>query len=327
MSETSGGWRGAAAGLALVLGAPLCALAQEPGQDGDLAVFRRLRAEGLEAAGAGESDVARARERLAQADARLPNHAGLILLRARTAHLDGDEPDVLRQLGRYAAAGLTMDLGADRHFSGLTPGPAQAALAARLADNACPVGQDRLTPLMRLNAPVLIESVAFDHRRVRWLASSVHDRTIVALTAEGAASPFLAEDAAVLGVFGLALDEQRDVLWAATAGVAQAHGLTPEQTNTAELLMIDAGTGAVTARFSLPDDAEHAFGDVALGPDGSVYVSDSLSGQILRLPPGGEALQVLVPAGVLGSPQGIVAAGDGSHLIVADYSRACTASP
>ena len=137
MSETGGGWRGAAAALALVLGAPLCAAAQNAAPEGDLAVFQRLRAEGLEAAGDG--DIPRARDRLARADARLPNHAGLILLRARTAHLDGDEQDVLRQLGRYAAAGLTLDLGADRHFSALTPGPDQAALAARLADNARPV--------------------------------------------------------------------------------------------------------------------------------------------------------------------------------------------
>ncbi|MBA3999538.1 hypothetical protein [Brevundimonas sp.] len=318
MSETGGGWRGAAAALALVLATPLCAGAQEPVAAGDLAAFQRLRAEGLEAAG--EGDIPLARARLAQADARLPNHAGLILLRARTAHLDGDEQEALRQLGRYAAAGLTLDLGADRHFSGLTPGPDQAALAARLADNARAVGQDRLTPLMRLNAPVLIESVAFDGRRGRWLASSVHDRTIVALTAEGAVSPYLAEDADALGVLGLALDTERDVLWAATAGLPQVRGLTPEQANAAELLKIDPATGAVTARFSPPDDADHAFGDVALGPDGAVYVSDSLSGQILRLPPDGETLQTLVPAGVLGSPQGIIVVEDGTSLIVADYS-------
>ena len=74
------------------------------------------------------------------------------------------------------------------------------------------------------------------------------------------------------------------------------------------------------ARFSPPDDGDHAFGDVALGPDGAVYVSDSLSGQVLRLPPGAETLQSLVPAGFLGSPQGIVVAEDGTSLIVADYS-------
>ena len=318
MSEAGGGWLAAAAALVFALAPPFCAAAQEPFREGDLAVFQRLRAEGLEAAGDG--NMALARQRLAEADARLPNHAGLILLRARTAHLDGDEDGALRQLERYAAAGLALDLAEDRHFSNLPAGPGRDALVERLAENARPVGQDILTPLLRLHVPILVESVAFDSRRSRWLASSVHERTIVAVSAGGDVSSFLAGDAEALGVLGLVLDDERGVLWAATAGLPQARDLAPEKANTAELLRIDVATGTVTARFSLADDADHAFGDVALGPDDTLYVSDSLSGQVLRLPPGAESLQVLVPGGVLGSPQGIVAAVDGSHLIVADYS-------
>ena len=58
-------------------------------------------------------------------------------------------------------------------------------------------------------------------------------------------------------------------------------------------------------------------GDVTLGPDGVVYVA---GGDLFQMKPGREALEVLLPAGQMRSPQGMAVTPDGAALIVADYS-------
>jgi hypothetical protein len=79
---------------------------------------------------------------------------------------------------------------------------------------------------------------------------------------------------------------------------------------------------AVERRYELADGREHALGDMALGADGTVYVSDGLGGGVYRIEPEAKAqLALLVPAGLLRSPQTPVPLPDGRRLLVPDYSR------
>jgi len=61
-------------------------------------------------------------------------------------------------------------------------------------------------------------------------------------------------------------------------------------------------------------------GDLTVGPDGTIYASDSVGGAVFRLRPGDRAASVLVPEGRLRSPQGMVLSADGRRLYVADYA-------
>ena len=287
--------------------------------ESDVAAFRRLRTEAVAAAGA--DDLTTAASRLAEADARIPNHPGLMLMRARVAAAAGRPDEAMIQLNRYAAAGLVMNLAADRALSALAGHPDFDALAAVIEANRAPVGSSRLTTVAGLPSAVLVESVARDEARGRWLVSQVRGRTIVALDDAGEVEPFLAPDSAIGGVLGLVMDAPNNVLWAATAPLPPAtHGLAAGAPRPASaLLKIDAATGAVLARYPAPN-GERSLGDLALAPDGVVHVADSAGGDLFRLMPGREALEVLLPAGTLGSPQGMVVTPDGAALIVADYS-------
>jgi len=62
------------------------------------------------------------------------------------------------------------------------------------------------------------------------------------------------------------------------------------------LVALDRRTGRVLRRFELPrDGARHVLGDMTIGPDGAVYVTDSVAGGVYRLRPGGAALDTLAP--------------------------------
>lgn len=287
--------------------------------DDDLARFRILRAEAV--AAAADDDLSRAAERLAEAEALIPNHPGVMILRARVAAAAGRPDDALAHLSRYAAAGLAYDAARDPVLSALSDRPDHASLAARLAANRESVGADRVAVLAEIDETVLVESVVRDMERGRWLVSLVRGRTILALDDAGAASPFLIEGAGAGGMLGLAVDRERDLLWATSAPVPPATFGRPAQDETSALLKIDLATGAVLARYPAPSDgAEQALGDLTIGRDGAVYVSDSTSGQIFALRPGAATLEILVPSGRLGSPQGLVVSDGGETLIVADYS-------
>ncbi len=287
--------------------------------EADLAAFRRLRSEGVAAANA--NDLTGAARLLAEADARIPNHPGLMLMRARLAVGAGQPDEAMTQLNRYAGAGLVANLAADRTLSALAGHPDFDALAAVIEANRAPVGADRLTTEAEIPAAVLVESAVWDQARGRWLVSQVRGRTIVALDEAGVVTPFLMPGSGTGGVLGLVLDADNGVLWAATSPVPPAtHGLAADAPWPASaLLKIDAATGRVLARYPVPE-GERSLGDVALAPDGTVYAADSTGGDLYRLSPDAGSLEVFLPAGTLGSPQGMAVTPDGMALIVADYS-------
>ena len=305
----------AAIAIAGVLTAAAPGLAQEAAET-DVVAFQRLRAEGVAAANA--DDLATAAARLAEADRRIPNHPGLMLMRARVAAAASQPAEALALAQRYADTGLSMNLGGDPALAGLSDQPGFAVLEATVEANRAPVGADRLAPLAAIAGGGLVESVARDEARGRWLVALVRGRTIVALDDAGTVSPWLGADPAIGGLLGLALDARAGVLWAAASPVPPAvNGMAPEAPRPAPaLLKIDLASGRVLARYPAPA-ADQMLGDVTLAPDGVVYVA---GGDLLQLRPGDEALETLLPAGQMRSPQGMAVTPDGEALIVADYS-------
>lgn len=302
----------AVAGLAL-LGMATAAAAQS-----DVAEFRRLRSEAVAAANA--EDLVTAAERLAQADALIPNHPGMMLMRARLAAQSGDLAEGVAQLARYADAGLVMDPSRDPTLSTLAETPGYAEIVARIATNSEPVGAERMLVVAIVPTRGLAESVARDEVRGRWLVSQIAGRRIVAINDDGFGEPFLDAAPDIGGVLGIVLDAARGRVWAVTAPLPPStHG--QETSPPTALLEIDLTSGRVLARYPVPDGKpDRTFGDMALGPDGAVYVADSGGGEVFRLAPGAEALTVLVGPGRFGSPQGMTVTPDGQALIVVDYS-------
>lgn len=304
-------------GLAVLILAGGCAPVRA--QVGAVAEFRSLRTQAVSAANDG--DLALAATRLAEAEALIANHPGLMLLRARVAASDDQPVIAVAQLARYADAGLTLDLDTDAALSALVDTPGYAEVATRIARNHEPVGADRVSPLATVPGAVLVESLVRDAARGRWLVSQVAGRTIVALDDQGTVTPFLGPDPRVSGVLGLALEPSGETLWATTAALPPATHGQAEATPAPALLRIDVASGRITGTWPAPADGrDRAFGDLVRGPDGSLFIADGTAGEILRLRPGAAALETLVAAGTFGSPQGMVVTPDGRALIVADYS-------
>ena len=86
------------------------------------------------------------------------------------------------------------------------------------------------------------------------------------------------------------------------------------------VLKYDLLSGKLRGRYVAPDTGAHALGDLVVGTDGTVYVSDGIGGGVYVLAPGRDSLRALVQPGVLVSPQTPALSSDGATLFVPDYA-------
>jgi hypothetical protein len=226
------------------------------------------------------------------------------------AHQAGDAAGVRAAFARLAALGYapgpaTLDLLAVH-----VPEAEMAALRLLFDANRARVEASRLFATVPAEHR-LVEGIAWDARTSRLFAATVVDRALLVREPLGWVK---VEGIDAGSLFGLAIDERRQLLWMASGRVEQ----TPEgETAFRGLIALDLNSLMVAHRIPAPGEGSPA--DIAVGPDGTVYASDPASGAVYRARSGDAALSILIPAGRLRNPQGIVPAADGRRLYLSDY--------
>ena len=157
----------------------------------------------------------------------------------------------------------------------------------------------------------LIEGIAWDGNRNRLFASSVVGRELLYGDGESwRAVPGIRPGS----LFGLGMDAPRRLLWMASGVVEQ----TPSPGDAFRgLIAINLDTLAIVHRIAIPGDGSPA--DLAVAAEGTVYAADPQRGTIWRLGVGDTEATVVVPAGRLQNPQGLVPSADRRRLYVSDY--------
>jgi len=121
-------------------------------------------------------------------------------------------------------------------------------------------------------------------------------------------------------VMGVRFDAARKLLWLTTAGLPTMAGFRSADTALAALVAVRPDNGAIVHRFDLPDGEPHLPGDLAIGPGGDVFVTDSRSPVVFRLPPGGQTMESIRHP-LFRSLQGLAPTRDGRYLYLADYTH------
>ncbi|MGH7631567.1 MAG: SMP-30/gluconolactonase/LRE family protein [Gemmatimonadales bacterium] len=273
------------------------------------------------AAAQSAADPVRYRHHLERVHAELPGQPQVIWALARAEAMLQNPDSALAWLRRYADLGLTRDPTSDSVLAPLAARPAYAEIAARLVRNREPVDQGE-TAFTLHDAELVPEDVTYDPGRRRFLVSSVRKGKVIAVERDGRRRDFARVDHPGWSVLAVVADSARRRLWATASALPQAEGYSPGDSARTALLAFDLASGDLVRRLELPaDGAAHSLGDIALGPDGTLVLSDARSGELWRLRPDGKALELLVPRDVLVSPQGIAFSPDGRRVLVADYAR------
>jgi sugar lactone lactonase YvrE len=230
----------------------------------------------------------------------------------------GQPEEAVATLRRYAALGFFSAVDKAPEFASLRPRKDFQEVFKLIAANGRPKGAGEVAFSLR-EVTGLIEGIAWRGTTGEFLFGDVHGRGVWVREKGGALRRLTPEGDDLLGVFGLAVDESAGALWAATAAVPAMRGFTPDQAGQTALVELDLATGAIRRTLPVPrgrgSEAAPILTDVAIGPDGAVYVTDEGMPVVWWLPPGGAALERWVESAEFFSLQGIGVLASGVVLV------------
>jgi hypothetical protein len=162
----------------------------------------------------------------------------------------------------------------------------------------------------------------YDPRTHRYYIASVRHRTIAEVEAGKAVRELWPREQPGIGaVLGVRVDAKRGVLWATLAGIPQMQGFTRADSTIAALVRVRIADGAIERRWNLPPaPLGHVLGDLAIGPLGDVFMTDSNDPVLYWLKPGADSLEKITSP-LFRSLQGMAPLPNGKIVYVADYSH------
>ena len=254
---------------------------------------------------------------LLQALERNPRHGPLHLFVANQLAQAGRKAEAVQTLEKLAAMGWPFALPASGlyEFGVLEGTPGYAAVAERFARAAPHV--EKAQPAFTLQQADLVpEGITYDPASRLFLVGSIRQRKVLAVDAQGRARELVPSGAHGLQqVLGMRVDGAGR-LWVASHAADPAEGAAREPE---ALFCFSLPDGALVKKVVLQAEGKHLLNDLAFGPGGEVYVTDSEGGGVWVLPSGGDTLKPFVPGGTWSYPNGLDVSADGKWLYVAAW--------
>jgi sugar lactone lactonase YvrE len=268
-----------------------------------------------------------------------PYHPRLMFNLAAAYSKLGKGSEALKLLASVARTGLTYPLNSEELFTPLKDSAEFQRISAQFAMNAQRTGSS--AEVFRIPEKGLItESVAYDPREQAFYVSSVRKRKILRVV-RGVVKDFSRPRDSLWSILGMKVDATRRVLWACMTALPQMERFDESLRGASAIAKYDLTTKKLVAIYPAPlDGRNHAFGDLALHPNGDVYVSDSETPTIFVLPHNNnngnhrgnsrakpdskpDSLRVFFQSDptTLPSLQGMDVAENGKTLIAADYAN------
>ena len=268
-----------------------------------------------------EKDYVFSRKYLQQAVELRPDHPTLLYNLSGVNALLGNESEADGLLRRVAAMGLIYTPETDDDFVSLKKTKAFQSIVETFHRNRRLIGH----PTVAYTLPtgdLIAEGLAYDPVSMTMFVGSVRKRQILSIGKDGVLKEFSREQDGLCGVFGMKVDPKARVLWVCTAALPQMKGYRGSDQFRVAVCKYDLDKKALLKKYELADRTKpHLFGDLALSPEGDIFVSDSRSPHIYTISKQKDFLVLFLESSSFASLQGMEFSPDGKTLFVADYSR------
>ena len=225
---------------------------------------------------------------------------------------------MISALDQLAALQADPGVTRDSTVAALRERPAVARALARLTAATGPIRRSTVAATLE-DSTIFAEGMTADPATGTLFVASVRHRTIYAIGPDGRARDLgLHRHPRIGAILGVRFDA--GALWATTVGLPQSADLEPADSTIAALIRIRPADGAVIGRWDLPAGLPHVPGDLAIGPNGDVFITDSRSPWLYQLAPGADHLVGRTDP-LFRSLQGPAPAPDGRTIYLADYSH------
>ena len=264
-------------------------------------------------------DYAAAKEAIKAALALRPDSPRYLHALAGFSALTGDAKATVDYLHRLAELGVATNVERDPDFAALQGTPEFLRVTRELSANRAPRGEADVVAELPGRTGI-IEGIAFRDRTGDVFFGDVHQRCIWRRDRDGRIARWTAEDEELLGIFGIAVDEARNTLWATMTALPEMSEFAPDMKGQTALASFNLATSELRRVIDVPGDGrDHGLGDLTVAPDGTVYATDSKAPIIWKLAPDAEEMEKVIESPAFGSLQGIAI--EKQTLLVADYAN------
>ena len=261
-----------------------------------------------------------ARQEVTHAASAWPTQPAYLWGRAIVAARTRDTAGLKSALTDYAALGLGRDIRGDTTFAAFKNNSWFASLVTEHERNRSVIQRSTVRATLS-DSTTWPEGMDFDSRSNRFYVSSVRHRTIIERSPDGSERDLIPRDVRGNGsVLGVRIARASGVVWATMGGLPQMEGFTASDSTIASLVRIRISDGAIERRWDFPANKHHVLGDLAIGPNGDVFVTDSDEPVLYRLRPGADTLEATRNP-LFRSLQGPAPSPDGRFLFLSDYSH------
>lgn len=227
----------------------------------------------------------------------------------------GDQAEALEQLRAFVGAGQSNEiLKTLADFAPLRTSPDFKKILDGMASNLVPVTHATLAFVIP-DAGLLPEDIDYDPRSRRFFLSSVLEKKLVGIDASGRIADF-AQAPDQWPLLALKVDAQRRLLWATEVALDGFASVPRSDWGRSVVLGYDIDNGKLLRCIEGPPHS--ALGDIALGTDGNLVISDGAAGGVYLAQ--GDTLK-RADKGDFISPQTPAFSPDNKSVFVPDYTR------
>jgi hypothetical protein len=235
-----------------------------------------------------------------------PDDGLLIYYRAMTRAALGERQGALSDLRSLLGRRLGLIPLRDDGFVKLWEDAEFQSLRQQLAADE-PVTRPPAKVLARLGDPKLIpEGIAYDAKRKRFFIGSMAQNKVVVLDRSGKSRDWSRASDGLDQILGLAVDARRELVWAVSSN-------GPREPRRNVLVAWRLTDGRLARRVAVPEAAQ--LNDLAVAPDGTLWVSDSEASTLFRLRPKADRAERVIDAGRLRGANGVALAPDGAIFV------------
>jgi len=223
----------------------------------------------------------------------------------------GKTDEALQSLARTLELGDGFLPTPDIDFPNLSSDPRLLALVEKFAA-ALPRTPDAPLAFTVPDPKLIPEGIAHDPVSGEFFVGSGPQRRIVRIRPDGSQSDLSRPEDNLFAVLGLAVDAPKRVLYAVTTNGFLDRGDAPLLSR---IVAYDLEKGVKAADWPVP--ASKGLNDVAVGPSGVLFATDSEQGMVWRIATVNGGVSPLVPPQSIYGINGLALSGDGKSLYVA----------